>query len=161
MVNDPRVRAGPAAVFAWGMTIQGEYVPTPRQWVRDQVEAIEAEGTTRAVNIMGRPVVLLTMLGVSGKVRKVPLMRVEHDGVYVAVGSKGGSSEEPKWCANLRKNPVLDLQDDDRTWEVRARELEGEERAEWWARCVAAFPPYAEYQRKTERLIPVFALEPL
>jgi deazaflavin-dependent oxidoreductase (nitroreductase family) len=129
--------------------------------VRDQVEAIEAEGTTRAVNIMGRPVVLLTMLGVSGKVRKVPLMRVEHDGVYVAVGSKGGSSEEPKWCANLRKNPVLDLQDDDRTWEVRARELEGEERAEWWARCVAAFPPYAEYQRKTERLIPVFALEPL
>jgi deazaflavin-dependent oxidoreductase (nitroreductase family) len=143
------------------MTIQGEYVPTPRQWVRDQVEAIEAKGTTRAVDIMGRPVVLLTMLGVSGKVRKVPLMRVEHDGVYVAVGSRGGSSEEPKWCANLRRNPVLDLQDDDHTWEVRARELEGEERAEWWARCVAAFPPYAEYQRRTERLIPVFALEPI
>jgi deazaflavin-dependent oxidoreductase (nitroreductase family) len=101
------------------------------------------------------------MLGVSGKVRKVPLMRVEHDGVYVAVGSRGGSSEEPKWCANLRRNPVLDLQDDDHTWEVRARELEGDERAEWWARCVAAFPPYAEYQRRTERLIPVFALEPL
>lgn len=143
------------------MTIQGEYVPSPTAWVREQVEKIEAEGTTRAVDIMRRPVVLLTMLSVTGTVRKVPLMRVEHDGVYAAVASKGGAPEHPAWYANVRKNPVLDLQDDDRTWTVRARELEGEERAQWWERCVAAYPPYAEYQARTERLIPVFALEPV
>lgn len=143
------------------MTIQGEYVPSPTAWVREQVEKIEAEGTTRAVDIMRRPVVLLTMLSVTGTVRKVPLMRVEHDGVYAAVASKGGAPEHPAWYANVRKNPVLDLQDDDRTWTVRARELEGGERAQWWERCVAAYPPYAEYQARTERLIPVFALEPV
>jgi deazaflavin-dependent oxidoreductase (nitroreductase family) len=143
------------------MTIQGEYVPSTAQWVRDQVEKIEEAGTTRAVDIQGRPVVLLTMLGVSGKVRKVPLMRVEHDGVYAAVASKGGAPEHPKWYRNVRKNPVLDLQDDDRTWTVRARELEGAERDEWWPRCVEAFPPYADYQVKTDRLIPVFVLEPV
>jgi deazaflavin-dependent oxidoreductase (nitroreductase family) len=142
------------------MTIDGEYAPSPTGWVRDQVERIEEAGTTRAVHIMNRPVVMLTMLGISGKVRKVPLMRVEHDGVYAAVASKGGSAEHPKWYANIRKNPVLDLQDDDRTWTVRARELSGPEREEWWERCVAAYPPYAEYQTRTDRLIPVFVLEP-
>ena len=143
------------------MTIAGEYVPSTTPWVRDQVERIEAEGTTRAVSIQNRPVVMLTMLGVSGKVRKVPLMRVEHDGVYAAVASKGGAPEHPKWYANIRKHPVLDLQDADRTWTVRARELSGSERDEWWERCVAAFPPYADYQVKTDRLIPVFVLEPV
>ena len=143
------------------MTITGEYVPSAAQWVRDQVETIEETGTTRSVDIMGRPVVMLTMLGVSGKVRKVPLMRVEHDGVYAAVASKGGSPEHPKWYANIRRNPVLDLQDDDRTWTVKARELSDEERAVWWERAVAAYPPYAEYQTKTDRLIPVFVLEPV
>jgi deazaflavin-dependent oxidoreductase (nitroreductase family) len=143
------------------MTIAGDYVPSTTPWVRDQVERIEAEGTTRAVSIQNRPVVLLTMLGVSGKVRKVPLMRVEHDGVYAAVASKGGAPQHPQWYANIRKNPVLDLQDDDRTWTVRARELSGAEREEWWERCVAAFPPYADYQVKTDRLIPVFVLEPV
>lgn len=143
------------------MTIQGEYVPSTAQWVRDQVEQIEAKGTTRAVSIQDRPVVMLTMLGISGKVRKVPLMRVEHDGVYAAVASKGGAPEHPAWYANVRRNPVLDLQDDERTWTVRAREIEGEEREVWWERCVAAFPPYAEYQTKTDRLIPVFLLEPV
>ena len=143
------------------MSISGEYVASPTGWVRTQVEKIEAAGTTRAVEIMNRPVVMLTMLGVSGKVRKVPLMRVEHDGVYAAVASKGGAPEHPKWYANVRKNPVLDLQDDDRTWTVRARELEGAERDEWWPRCVAAYPPYADYQTKTDRLIPVFVLEPV
>ena len=142
------------------MTIQGEYVPSPRTWVREQVETIEETGTTRSVHIMDRPVVLLTMLGVSGKVRKVPLMRVEHDGVYAAVASQGGSPEHPKWYANLRKNPVIDLQDDTRTWTAKAREIQGAEREEWWERCVAAFPPYAEYQEKTDRLIPVLLLEP-
>jgi deazaflavin-dependent oxidoreductase (nitroreductase family) len=143
------------------MTVAGEYVPSPTPWVRDQVERIEAEGTTRAVSIQNRQVVLLTMLGVSGKVRKVPLMRVEHEGVYAAVASKGGAPEHPQWYANIRKNPVLDLQDDDRTWTVRARELSGTEREQWWERCVAAFPPYADYQTKTDRLIPVFVLEPV
>jgi deazaflavin-dependent oxidoreductase (nitroreductase family) len=143
------------------MTIEGEYVPSSSGWVRKQVETIESTGTTRSVHIMNRPVVMLTMLGVSGKVRKVPLMRVEHDGVYAAVASQGGAPEHPKWYANIRKNPVLDLQDDDRTWTVRARELEGEERELWWKRCVEAYPPYAEYQEKTDRLIPVFALEPV
>jgi deazaflavin-dependent oxidoreductase (nitroreductase family) len=143
------------------MTIAGEYVPSPTKWVREQVETIERTGTTRSVQIMNRPVVLLTMLGVSGKVRKVPLMRVEHNGLYAAVASKGGAPEHPKWYANIRKNPVLEIQDDDRTWTVRARELEGAEREEWWERCVAAYPPYAEYQEKTDRLIPVFVLEPV
>lgn len=143
------------------MTIAGEYVPSPTKWVREQVETIERTGTTRSVQIMNRPVVLLTMLGVSGKVRKVPLMRVEHNGLYAAVASKGGAPEHPKWYANIRRNPVLEIQDDDRTWTVRARELEGAEREEWWERCVAAYPPYAEYQEKTDRLIPVFVLEPV
>ena len=143
------------------MTIAGEYVPSPTKWVREQVETIERTGTTRSVQIMNRPVVLLTMLGVSGKVRKVPLMRVEHNGLYAAVASKGGAPEHPKWYANIRRNPVLEIQDDDRTWTVRARELEGAEREEWWERCVAAYPPYAEYQEKTDRLIPVLVVEPV
>jgi deazaflavin-dependent oxidoreductase (nitroreductase family) len=142
------------------MTIQGEYVPSPRAWVREQVEAIEESGTTRAVQIMDRPVVLLTMHGLSGKVRKVPLMRVEHHGVYAAVASQGGAPEHPKWYANLRRNPVIDLRDDTRTWTARAREIDGAEREEWWERCVEAFPPYAEYQEKTDRVIPVLLLEP-
>jgi len=143
------------------MTMQGEYAPSPRGWVREQVEKIAETGTTRSVHIMNRPVVLLTMRGLSGKIRKVPLMRVEHDGVYAAVASQGGAPEHPKWYANLRKNPVIELQDDTRSWTARAREVQGAEREQWWPRCVEAFPPYAEYQKKTERLIPVFVLEPL
>lgn len=143
------------------MTITGEYVPSPSDWVRKQVDTIEETGTTESVDIQGRPVVLLTMNGVTGSVRKVPLMRVEHDGLYAAVASKGGAPEHPKWYANLRKNPVIEVQDGTRSWAAGARELEGSEREEWWARCVEAFPNYAEYQKNTERLIPVFVLEPL
>ncbi|OYO22187.1 nitroreductase [Enemella dayhoffiae] len=143
------------------MAIEGKYVPSPTQWVRDQVEAIEAAGDTRAAQLMDRPVVLLTMRGVSGNVRKVPLMRVEHDGVYAAVASKGGAPENPKWYANLRKNPVLELMDGTRTWTAKARELSGAEREQWWERCVAAYPPYADYQTKTDRQIPVLVLEPV
>ncbi|KGN39072.1 nitroreductase [Knoellia subterranea KCTC 19937] len=139
----------------------GTYVPSPSDWVRKQVETIEATGTTESVDIQGRPVVMLTMNGITGSVRKVPLMRVEHDGLYAAVASKGGAPEHPKWYANLRRNPVIEVQDGTRTWVARARELAGAERDAWWERCVAAFPNYAEYQTKTERLIPVFVLEPV
>jgi F420H(2)-dependent quinone reductase len=160
-VADHGFELASAVLFDGPMVIEGEYVPSVRGWVRRQVEQIEAQGTTRAVDIMGMPVILLTMRGISGKVRKVPLMRVEQDGVYAAVGSRGGAPEHPKWVANLRANPVVDIQDAESTWTVRGREIEGDEREEWWELCVAAYPPYAEYQEKTDRLIPVFVLEPV
>jgi F420H(2)-dependent quinone reductase len=138
-----------------------EYIPSPTTWVRKQVQKIEAEGTTRAVSILNRPVVMLTMRGAkTGAIRKVPLMRVEHQGVYAAVASMGGAPEHPQWYANLLAHPRITLQDDTRWWDVVAREISGAEREEWWERCVAAFPPYAEYQTKTDRLIPVLLLEP-
>lgn len=144
------------------MAIEGEYVPSPRKGSRDQVSEIERTGTTDSVDIMGLPVVLLTMVGAkSGAIRKVPLMRVEHDGLYAAVASLGGAPDHPQWYWNLRRRPELDLQDGTTVTRRRARELEGEERDAWWERCVATFPPYASYQRKTERLIPVFVLEPV
>ncbi|MGL4175327.1 MAG: nitroreductase family deazaflavin-dependent oxidoreductase [Dermatophilaceae bacterium] len=138
-----------------------EYVPSPSTWVREQVEAIEAAGDTRAVSIMDRPVVLVTMRGAkSGALRKVPLMRVDHEGVYAAVASKGGAPTHPQWYANLRRNPRVTLQDGTETWDAVAREIDGVERELWWERCVAAFPQYAEYQEKTSRRIPVLVLEP-
>jgi deazaflavin-dependent oxidoreductase (nitroreductase family) len=138
-----------------------EYVPSPTGWVRKQVEKIEATGTTRSVDIMGMQVVLLTMRGArTGAVRKVPLMRVEHDGVYAAVASLGGAPKHPVWYHNLKADPDLELQDGTETFPMRARELDADERAEWWPRCVAAYPPYADYQKKTDRVIPVFVLEP-
>ncbi|WP_410505948.1 nitroreductase family deazaflavin-dependent oxidoreductase [Intrasporangium sp.] len=142
------------------LTMAGDYVPSPRGWVRRQVEQIEATGTTESVDILGRPVVLVTMRGAkSGAIRKVPLMRVVRDGVYAAVGSQGGSPDHPQWVHNLRAHPEVDLQDGRDTFRVRARELTPDERDEWWPVCVAAFPPYAEYQEKTDRVIPVFVLE--
>ena len=144
------------------MVIEGEYVPSPRKGARDQVSEIERTGTTDSVDIMGMPVVLLTMVGAkTGAIRKVPLMRVEHDGLYAAVASLGGAPDHPQWYWNLRRRPELDLQDGTVVTRRRARELEGPEREAWWERCVAAFPPYASYQRKTDRLIPVFVLEPV
>jgi deazaflavin-dependent oxidoreductase (nitroreductase family) len=139
-----------------------DYIPSPSGWVREQVEKIEAAGDTRAVSVMDRPVVLLTMRGRrSGAIRKVPLMRVEHAGVYAAVASMGGAPEHPQWYANLTADPTIRLQDGTESWDARAREVTGEEREQWWARCVAAYPPYAEYQEKTDRLIPVLVLEPV
>ncbi len=143
------------------MTTSGNYLPSPAKWVRDQVAEIERTGTTTSVHIQDRPVVLLTMTGArSGAVRKVPLMRIEHEGQYAAVASQGGAPEHPQWFYNLLAHPDIDLQDGAETSSVRARELHGDERSAWWPRCVAAFPPYAEYQTKTDRLIPVFVLEP-
>ena len=126
------------------------------------VEKIEDAGTTDVADIIGLPVVLLTMRGArSGKIRKVPLMRVEHDGVYAAVASLGGAPKHPVWYYNLKADPKLTLQDGDVTREYVAREIEGAEYDEWWPRAVAAYPPYAEYQTKTTRRIPVFVLEPV
>jgi F420H(2)-dependent quinone reductase len=145
------------------MAIDGEYMPSPAAWVRDQVEEYEGSGGTSGTTLAntGMPVVIVTNLGAkTGAVRKTPLMRVEHEGVYLAVGSKGGAPQNPLWVGNLRANPDVVVQDGTRTWEMTARELDGSERETWWERAVAAFPPYAEYQTKTERLIPVFALEP-
>jgi F420H(2)-dependent quinone reductase len=144
------------------MAIDGEYVPSPRAWVRDQVTEYEGSGGTAGTTLgdTGLPVVIVTNLGAkTGAVRKTPLMRVEHDGAYAAVGSVGGGPKNPVWVYNLRANPEVALQDGAETWTMTARELTGEERALWWERSVAAFPPYAEYQTKTDRVIPVFVLE--
>ena len=144
------------------MAIDGEYVPSPRAWVRDQVTEYEGSGGTAGTTLgdTGLPVVIVTNRGAkTGAVRKTPLMRVEHDGRYAAVGSVGGGPKNPVWVYNLRANPEVVLQDGAETWEMTAREVTGEERAAWWERSVAAFPPYAEYQTKTDRVIPVFVLE--
>lgn len=132
-------------------------------WAVEQAEQILAAGDTSVVGIQGRAVVLLATTGArSGETRHVPLMRVEHDGAYAAVGSAGGQPKNPQWVHNLRAHPDLDLLDGTTTIATRARELDpGQEREEWWARCVAAFPPYAEYQAGTDRLIPLFLLEPV
>lgn len=142
-------------------TTAADYAPSPQKWVRDQAEQFEDSDGAKASTIQGRPIVLLTMRGVkTGQVRKVPLMRVEHDGAYLAVASQGGAPKNPVWVYNLRAEPRLRLQDGARRTEVRARELPpGAERDAWWERAVAAFPNYAGYQRKTKRLIPVFVLE--
>jgi F420H(2)-dependent quinone reductase len=145
------------------MAIDGEYVPSTAQWVRDQVDEYEKSGGTAGTTLRetGLPVVIVTNRGAkTGAVRKTPLMRVEHEGAYAAVGSKGGAPQNPVWVYNLRQNPAVVVQDGPQTFEMTAREITGDERAAWWERSVAAFPPYAEYQQKTDRLIPVFILEP-
>jgi deazaflavin-dependent oxidoreductase (nitroreductase family) len=137
-----------------------DYVPSPTDWVRDQVEKIEAAGDTNAVSLADRPVILLTMRGAStGAVRKVPVMRVERDGELVAVASKGGAPEHPAWYFNLRQNPDIEVMVDRDRFPARARELDGKERFDWWVAAVEAYPPYAEYQVRTQRLIPLFLLE--
>lgn len=131
-------------------------------WVRDQTTRIVETGTTDGVEVLGSPVVLLTLRGAkSGKLRYTPLMRVEHEGRYAVVASKGGAPRHPTWYYNIKAHPRFPLQDGTVTKEYVAREVEGDERAEWWARAVAAYPPYAEYQKKTDRLIPVFVLDPV
>jgi len=145
------------------MPVTGEYEPSPRQWVRDQVDLFEDSGGTEGTTLLdtGLPVVIVTSLGAkTGKVRKTPLMRVEHDGRYAAVASLGGAPKNPVWYYNLKANPKVQLQDGPMRSDLTARELSGSERDEWWQRAVAAYPPYAEYQTKTARRIPVFVLEP-
>jgi deazaflavin-dependent oxidoreductase (nitroreductase family) len=142
------------------MSVDGDYRPSPRGLVRNQVEEIEAAGDTNVVDMLGRPVILLTMRGArTGAVRKVPVMRVEHDGEFAAVASQGGSPDHPSWYWNLLKNPDIEVMVDTETFPARVRELEGKERYDWWLRAVEAYPPYADYQVKTQRQIPVFLLE--
>lgn len=143
------------------MSLNGQFATEKTGWVRDQLAAIDAAGTTRAVDIQGRPVVVYTVRGAkSGKLRRVPLMRVEHDGVYAAVASKGGAPEHPAWYHNMLANPEVEVQDGEKHLDAVARRISGDERALWWDRAVAAFPSYAEYQQKTDRQIPVFVVEP-
>ncbi len=145
------------------MPLEGEYEPSPEAWVREQVERYEASGGREANTLRdtGLPVVIFTTRGAkSGKLRKTPLMRVEHDGAYAMVGSQGGAPRDPAWVANLRAYPdQVTLQDGPEPWDGVAREISGAEKTEWWERCVAAFPPYADYQRRTDRPIPVFLFE--
>lgn len=144
------------------MPITGEYVPSPETWVREQVEAYESSGGTQALTLRdtGLPVIILTSLGAtSGKVRKAALMRVEHDGSYAVVASQGGAPTHPTWYFNLRAHPLVELQDREHRQDMVAREVTGDEYAQWWQRAVEAYPPYAEYQTKTDRTIPVFVLE--
>jgi deazaflavin-dependent oxidoreductase (nitroreductase family) len=142
------------------MPVEGEYAPSPSEWVRNQVAEYESSGGTQGnqLGTTGWPVVIVTMRGrVSGKVRKLPVMRVEHGGVYAIVASKGGTPENPGWYHNLVAHPTeVMIQDGPEPFDVEVRELSGDERAEWWERSVAAYPPYAEYQTKTSRVIPVF-----
>jgi F420H(2)-dependent quinone reductase len=143
------------------MATDSEYAPSPTDYVRDTVEQYESSGGTEGNTMRGMPIIILTTVGnKSGKIRKTPLMRVEHDGLYLAVGSQGGAPEDPKWVANLRADPAVELQDGTVRQPMIAREITGEEREQWWERAVAAFPPYADYKKKTSRVIPVFVLEP-
>jgi F420H(2)-dependent quinone reductase len=142
------------------MSLDGEYVPSPAQWVRDQVAEYEASGGERANTLRdtGLPVVIVTTRGnKSGKIRKMALMRIEHDGEYALVASMGGAPKNPVWYYNLKADPNgVMLQDGPEPFGVDVRELDGDERGQWWDRAVAAYPPYAEYQQKTSRKIPVF-----
>lgn len=143
------------------MPLQGEYEPSPAQWVREQVEQYESSGGTEGTTMRGMPVIILTTVGArSGKIRKTPLMRVEHDGRYAVVASQGGAPTHPVWYHNLKADPRAELQDGPERRDMTAREVTGEEKALWWERAVEAFPDYADYQRKTDRQIPVFVLEP-
>lgn len=146
------------------MPLDGEYEPSTREWVREQVELYERSGGTEGTTLRdtGLPVVIVTNRGArSGNLRKTPLMRVEHDGRYAAVASKGGAPEHPDWYDNVRAHPHVEVQDGPHKQDMVARELHGDERALWWDRAVTAYADYADYQRRTDRQIPVFLLEPL
>ena len=141
------------------MSLPGEYEPSPWEWVREQVETYERTSGREGNTFLdtGRPVVILTTRGnKTGKLRKTPLMRVEHDGEYALVASKGGAPDDPLWYRNLTANPrEVTLQDGPEPFAVDVREVDGEDRAAWWSRAVEAYPPYADYQEKADRQIPV------
>ena len=141
------------------MPLEGEYEPSSSSWSRKQTELFEATKGEEGGDLRGRPIIVVTSVGAkTGKIRKTPLMRVEHDGVYAVVASQGGAPKHPVWYHNLKKNPHVELQDRAERHDYTARELSGAEREVWWARAVEAFPNYAVYATKTSRLIPVFLL---
>jgi deazaflavin-dependent oxidoreductase (nitroreductase family) len=143
------------------MVSNDEYEPSPEKWVRDQVEEYERSGGTSGTTLGGRPVVILTTRGAkSGKLRKVPLMRVEHNGEYAVVASMGGAPKNPVWYYNVVADPQVELRDGPDVHSMTAREVTGEEKSIWWKRAVEAFPNYAKYQAGTDRQIPVFVLTP-
>ena len=144
------------------MPLSGEYEPSTADYAREQVERYEATDGTKGGTMQGRPVIVLTSVGAkTGKIRKTPLMRVEHEGTYAVVASLGGAPVHPVWYHNLKANPHVELQDLATKHEYTAREVLGDEKAVWWERAVDAWPDYANYQTKTERQIPVFVLDPM
>ena len=144
------------------MPLQGEYEPSPSDWARKQAELYESTNGAKGGTLRGMPIVLLTTVGAkSGNLRKTPLMRVEHEGRYAIVASLGGAPKHPVWYYNVKVNPQVELRDGAVVQDMTAREVTGDEKAKWWERAVAAYPDYADYQRKTDREIPVFVLEPV
>lgn len=144
------------------MPLTGEYEPSPSDWSRQQAELYEATNGEQGADLRGRPVIVLTSVGAkTGKLRKTPLMRVEHDGTYAVVASMGGAPTHPVWYHNLTEEPHVELQDGSTKRDYLAREVFGDEKAVWWERAVETWPDYAAYQTKTDRQIPVFVLEPM
>jgi F420H(2)-dependent quinone reductase len=144
------------------MPLSGEYAPSPMDWSREQADKYAESGGKDAADMQGKPIILLTTVGAkTGKLRKTPLMRVEHDGEYAVVASLGGAPKNPVWYYNIAKNPRVELQDGAISRDYDAREVFGEEKATWWERAVEAWPDYAKYQTKTDRQIPVFVLTPV
>ena len=141
------------------MPLSGEYAPSTSDWARENAEKYMESGGTEGTELQGKPVILLSTIGAkSGNLRKTPLMRVEHDGQYAIVASLGGAPTNPVWYYNVKTNPRVELQDGTESHDYDAREVFGDEKATWWERCVQAWPDYANYQKKTERQIPVFVL---
>jgi F420H(2)-dependent quinone reductase len=144
------------------MPLTGEYEPSTSDWSRENAETYMKSGGTEGTELKGKPVILLTTVGAkTGKIRKTPLMRVEHDGEYAVVASLGGAPKHPVWYWNIKKNPRVELQDGEVTRDYEAHEVVGDDKAVWWERAVEAWPDYAEYQKKTDRQIPVFVLTPV
>ena len=144
------------------MPLSGEYEASPWDWVRKDANRIIETGSTEGSEMQGKPIILLTTVGAkSGKVRKTPLMRVEHDGQYAVVASLGGAPKNPVWYYNIKAHPQVELQDGDVNKDYEAREVFDDEKATWWDRAVEAWPDYADYQTKTDRQIPVFVLTPI
>jgi F420H(2)-dependent quinone reductase len=144
------------------MPLEGEYAPSPWDWSREQADKYAESGGADAADMKGMPIILLTTVGAkTGKLRKTPLMRVEHDGEYACVASLGGAPKNPVWYYNIAKNSRVELQDGSVTQDYDAREVFGDEKAVWWERAVDAYPDYADYQKQTDRQIPVFVLTPV
>jgi F420H(2)-dependent quinone reductase len=144
------------------MPLSGEYEPSTSDWARENAEKYMESGGIEGTELQGKPVILLTTIGAkTGKIRKTPLMRVEHDGEYAVVASLGGAPKHPVWYHNVKAHPRVELQDGPVTKDYEAREVFGDEKAPWWERAVEAWPDYAKYQEKTDRQIPVFVLTPI